>query len=216
MFIINRSYPDFLPSALMNIAAITMIIPISADNDGISLYIIIPKTVAAIGSAEAMTAAVLFSVPFNPDEYRIYGRTEAHTAKNTEYPIIVVFSENIFPIASISAVKAEKTAANANDQPVIATALYPLLIAARLNMLYRAYPMAEPAPYRSPAGVTVSASPINPVTSTSPVSERKIESIFRRVIFSLKNNADIIITKIGDVYRRIAAAESDMTVTALK
>ena len=67
------------------------------------------------------------------------------------------------------------------------------------NILYKAYPRPEPSPSNTALKEILPEEDKTPVTSISPPRVMRSEMTFFFVIFSLKRNKDMIITKTGAV-----------------
>jgi hypothetical protein len=81
------------------------------------------------------------------------------------------------------------------------------------KMLYKEYPTPAPSPARSP---TKEKSGKPPETKAHPKNTANTHTVFLKVIFSLKITDEKSNTKIGAVYKSIAAADAFSILIALK
>ena len=194
----------------------TKTIPIPEKTVNVSEKHMIPTNVATTGSMVAIIPALLASTLRSPSVYARNGITAVTRAVNMQKIISPVRSSVFSNLNSMSAglqITHEPTAAIRKVYVVTEYGEY-FRSATVPSMLYNPYPIPEPSPSSKP--VKVIPSPEIPDTSTHPPNARSNAINFLLFIFSRKNSTDISMIQIGEVYKRIAAADKDMIVIAAK
>lgn len=194
----------------------TRTIPIPEKNVNVSEKQMIPTSVATTGSMVAIIPALLASTLRSPSVYERNGITAVTRAvsmqKNTS-PVRPSALSNFDNMSSGLQITHEPTAAIRKVYVVTVYGEY-FRNATVPSMLYSPYPIPEPSPRSKP--VMDIPSPEIPDTSTHPPNAKSSAITFLLFIFSRKNNADISMIQIGDVYNRIAAVDNGMIVIAAK